>query len=89
MNYEELVMDTDKMLHRIMVTEQIWMYVLTGLAVLMTVLAVAMSVMIWKERKLAKVQKVVGGYEFHPVVTTDVQVVNGVEFHRMGPASHL
>ena len=84
MNYEAMIAETDKMLRGIMLRERIWMGVLIGLSVLLTVLAIVMMVQAHKAHKAERVQKVVGGYEYRPQITEDVQVVNGVEFRRMG-----
>ena len=84
MDYSKMIQGTDQMLHEIMLREQIWLGVLIGLAVLLSVLAVIMIVQEHKAHKAAKVERVVGGFEYRPQITEDVQVVNGVEFHRMG-----
>lgn len=84
MNYEEMIKDTDKMIKEIMHREQIWLYVLIGLSVILTVLAVVMFLQEMKDRKVAKVAKVIGGNVYSPNVTDNVQIVNGVEFHQMG-----
>lgn len=83
-NYEAMIQDTDRMIREIMVREQIWLGVLIGLSVLLTVLAIVMMVQTHKAHKAERVQRVVGGYEYRPQVSSDTQVVNGVEFHRMG-----
>ena len=82
MTYEESIRETDRMIREIMVREQITLYVLVGLAV---ILAGALLWLWLKQRKEAKLQKVVGGYEYRPEVTETVQVDQfGTEFHRMG-----
>ena len=84
MSYEAMIAETDQMLREIMLREQIWLGVLIGLSVLLTVLAIIMMVQEHKAHKAKRVQRVVGGYEYRPQITEDVQVVNGVEFRRMG-----
>lgn len=84
MNYEAMIRETEKTVRDIMFREQIAEWVLWGLCAVLAVLAV---LLLWEEHKTvreARAAKVVGGHVYAPVVTEDVQIVNGVEFHRMG-----
>lgn len=88
MNYEEineLNRQTAELTKRIALKWGIIDIVLAVFCLIMIALAVRL---IWegiRERKERKMQEVVGGYEFVPVVTDTVQYINGTEFHRMGP----
>jgi len=93
MKYAELVRDTDEMTKRIVLKEDIVCWVMIGL---MAVLAIIGLRLIWeecrdrKEQKAARQQATGNSFgEYRPTVTDTVQVVNGVEFHRMGPAGRV
>ena len=84
MTYEEMIADTDKMIKDIMRQEEIWMYVWIVLSAIFLILIMIGLFQEWKYMKKKKVMNVVGGNDYTPVVTENVQVVNGVEFHQMG-----
>lgn len=78
MDYMKLTSDTSEMLKQMMIKNTIECAVMIGLCVILIVL---MVIMIRSDRK---VKKVVGGYQYHPTVTDTVQIVDGVEYHKMG-----
>lgn len=91
--YMKLVRDTEEMTKRITLKGDIICWVLI---VLMAVLAIIGLRLIWeehrerKEQKAARQQSTGNSFgEYRPTVTDTVQVVNGVEFHRMGPAGRV
>lgn len=84
MNYAEIVKDTDDMLRRVMLRNSIETALLIGFCAILIILMIAMLWSDHRERKARKVQRVVGGYQFRPTVTDEVQVINGEVFHRMG-----
>lgn len=84
MNYAELTRETDEMLKRVMLRNSIETAILIGFCAILIILMIAMLWSDHRERKARKVQNIVGGYQFRPTVTDEVQVINGVEFHRMG-----
>lgn len=91
--YMKLVQDTKEMTKRIVLKEDIVCWVLIAL---MAVLAFIGLRLIWeehrdrKERKVARQQATGNSFgEYRPTVTDTVQVVNGIEFHRMGPAGRV
>ena len=81
MNYEEMIRETDRMIRGIMIRSAIAECILFALVAIVAVLMIRLW---WAERKARKAQKVVGGEVFSPVVTEVTQMVDGVEFHRMG-----
>ena len=83
MSYEEIVADTNRWIREMMIREQITGYIFLGLCV---ILLIGMCWLIWVDHKERKAHKVVGGNAYRPTVTDEVQVINGVEFHRMGVA---
>lgn len=85
--YMKLVQDTKEMTKRIVLKEDIFCWVLIGL---MAVLAIIGLRLIWEEHREARRQETGNSFgEYRPTVTDTVQVVNGVEFHRMGPAGRV
>lgn len=84
MNYEATVRDTDRLVREIMHREQVWLYVLMGLAAVFAALAVMMAVFEIKDRRERRRNHVVGGYRYAPNVTDVVQVKDGMVYHKMG-----
>ena len=86
MNYEETIRETEEMIRGIMIREQIAEWVLIGLCVVL----VGLIVIVWVKGRKSTSSDPSGatfptGEGLRPTVTEDVQIVNGVEFHRMGP----
>lgn len=89
MNYEQMIKETDELIRGILLRQQIAECVLFILCAVLLMLLVRLW---WKSHKLVKASKaakIIGGKVFVPVVTDDVQIVNGVEFHRMGTPERM
>lgn len=85
--YMKLVQDTKEMTKRIVLKEDIVCWVLIGLMALLAIIGLRL---IWEEHREARRQATGNSFgEYRPTVTDTVQVVNGVEFHRMGPAGRV
>lgn len=80
--YEDMIRETDELIRGVMLREQIAEWVLIGIC---TVLAAFLVVMWVTERRAAKKARKAFLGEYRPTLTEDVQIVNGVEFRRMGP----
>lgn len=84
MNYEQLTRDTAEMTKRMMLKWDIISGLLILFCLILTVVAIRL---IWeehRERKARKLQEVCTGYEYQPTVTDTIQIIDGVEWHRMG-----
>ena len=82
MSYEEIVRDTDEMIRKIMLKNEIVNIVFIVLAVTLIVL---MLIMIRQDRKERKARQKAAWGQYKPTVTDTVQVDRyGTEFHRMG-----
>ena len=83
--YVELVRDTEEMTRRMILK---WDIISIVLIVLMALLAVIGLRLIWEEhrdRKEANLRETVGGDEYRPQVSDDVQIApDGTVFRRMG-----
>lgn len=92
MNYEEIEAinrETAELTKRITLKWTIIDVVMVIICLTMIVLAIRL---IWEEhrdRKERKMQEVVGGYEFVPVVTDTIQVKDGIVYHKMGIAGKV
>lgn len=84
MTYEELTRETAEMTKRMMLKWDIISAVLILFAVILFVLAVRLLWEEHRERKARKLQEVFTGFEYRPTVTDTVQVIGGVEYHKMG-----
>ena len=82
--YEDMIRETEEMIRGVMLREQIAEWVLYGMCLVMLVMVIVAWRAQRKARKAERMTKVVGGFRYEPTVSNDVQVVNGVEFHRMG-----
>lgn len=82
MTYTEMVADTERMLKGIMIKNDVVSCIMIALCVTLIVL---LARILWESHKEKK-QVNQEWTEYRPTVTDDVQVVNGVEFHRMGIA---
>ena len=80
MSYEELTADTERMLKTIMIKNDLVSVILIALCLTLIVL---LARVLWESRKEKK-QVSQEWTDYEPTVTEDVQVINGVEFHRMG-----
>lgn len=96
MSTDEFILDTQRVLREINARREI--YDIVFFSVMAIVLVGCLVVLIgWfvgnmKAKKAARktvCEKVVGGYAFRPVVTEEVQVIDGIEWHRMGPAGRV
>lgn len=87
MNYEEITRETAELTKRIMLKNDIISAILITMCAALIILAARMIWEEYRDRKERKLQEVIGGYEYQPTVTDTIQYVNGVEFHRMGPAT--
>ena len=98
MSYEKMIRDTDELIRGVMVRQQIGEYILWGLV------AALVGLVIWRwilMRRAARAceqlaeytmglarEKGLGG-PWVPVVSDEVQVIDGVEFRRMLPPERL
>lgn len=84
MSYEEIIRDTEEMTRKMALK---WDIISALLVLMMAALLVLVIRLMWqehKEKKALRAQERAGGDEYQPTVTENVQIVNGVEFHRMG-----
>ena len=80
MNYEEIVQDTQEMIRHM---ELKW-DIISGLMIIMMAVLIAVGIrLIWEEHR-DRQEKSFCGAEYRPTVTEDVQIIDGVEWHRMG-----
>ena len=96
MSTEEFILDTQRVMREINQRQEI--YDIVFYSVMSIVMVGCLVVLIgWfianlKAKKAAKrtaCEKVVGGYAFRPVVTEEIQVIDGIEWHRMGVAGRV
>ena len=81
MSYEEIVRDTAEMVKRMRLKWDI----ISAVLVLMIAALIVMAVRImWEDHKERKARKMVAWGQYRPTVTDDIQVADGVTFHRMG-----
>ena len=98
MSYEKMIQDTDKLIRGVLLREQIGEYILWGLV------AVLLGLVVWRwllMRRAAKACERLAEYTMGmardkglsgpwvPVVSDDVQVIDGVEFRRMLPPERM
>ena len=84
MTYEEIVRDTAEMTKRMNLKWDIITGLLILFCLILTVVAIRLMWEEHRERKERKRQEVFTGNEYRPTVTDTVQVIDGVEYHRMG-----
>jgi hypothetical protein len=89
MSYEELIKDTAEMTKRMQLKWDLISAVLIILCAGLLIVGIRLILEECKEQKEKKLQAVYTGYQFQPVVTEMVQVRDGVEYHRMGPARRI
>ena len=84
MEYEELIRDTDALVREVVHRNDVISVVMCVIVAFTLALLIRLLI---REHRIAKASKkvqVVGGKVYVPVVTDDVQIINGVEFRRMG-----
>ena len=82
MTYEELIRDTDEMIRKIMLRNQIVSAVLIALCVALIVLV---GIMVYQDRKERKARQSASWGTYRPTITENVQYDQfGTEYHRMG-----
>ena len=84
MNYEQLTRETAEMTKRMMLKWDIISIALIALCAVLVIIAVRLMWEEHRERKERKLQEVFTGFEYRPTVTNTVQVIGGVEYHKMG-----
>lgn len=90
MNHAEINEATGRMFTDAIIRNTVIGGALLLLAVILLAIVIVMAVRERKARKTLAVQRVVGGYEYRPVVTETVQVDRfGTEWHRMGVAGRV
>ena len=82
MNYEQMIKETDEMIRRIIIRNQVVSAVLIALCV---VLIVLVGIMVYQDTRERKARRSAKWGQYRPTITETIQVDEfGVEYHRMG-----
>ena len=82
MNYEQMIKETDEMIRRIMIRNQVVSAVLIALCV---VLIVLVAIMVYQDTRERKARRNAKWGQYRPTITETVQVDQfGTVYHRMG-----
>lgn len=81
MSYEEIIRDTEEMTRKMALK---WDIISAVLVLMIAALIVMAARIMWEDHKERKARKMAAWGQYRPTVTDDIQVADGVTFHRMG-----